>query len=318
MLHTLWNRLTTWMAGDRKSLLRRVLLSAVFVVPALVFIAYQTWRNWEQLRSYTWKLRPEFWALAFLAYSVVLNIELLAWNRMMGRLGGVSRFFTNARLYCISNLSKRLPGVVWYLAGRALLYREEGVPASVTLTGSALEFALMTATGPVVYLAALPWSSGVPSSWIYLAGAGALVAMAIVLQPAIFNRITAFVLRRLGSTAQLQVTYRDVLPLVPLYLAAWLVSGVVVYAVACSVYPLPLAALPTTIGIWAACGTLTLLISTFLLGFGMREVTLSLLLTVVMPQPMPVIVALVFGLLMVLFELSWTAIFALWRRRGRP
>lgn len=311
MLRSAWERLTTWLAGGKNSLLRRALLSAVLVVPALVLIAFQTWRNWEQLRTYTWALRPELWAVAFLGYSLALNVELFAWNRMMARLGGMNSFRRNARLYCVSNLSKRLPGVVWYLAGRALLYREEGVPASVALTGSALELAMMAATGPIVYFAVLPFAGGVLSGWMLLAAVGALVGGAVLLQPAVFNRLVAFFLRRMGSAARIEVAYRDVLPLVPLYLVAWGIGGPALYAVACSVYPLPLAVLPTITSIWVASGTLTLLISTFLFGFGVREVALSLLLTAVMPQPLPVVVALLFGVIMVVSELIWTGIYSL-------
>jgi len=312
-MRSLWNRLNQWLSGGKKSLLRRALLTAVFVVPALAFIAYQTWRNWEQLRTYTWNLRPELWVLAFGGYTVALNIELIAWNRIMARLGGMASFRRNARLYCVSNLSKRLPGVVWYLAGRALLYREEGVSASATLAGSALELAMMAATGPVVYFGVLPFTGGVLRGWMLLAALGALIGGAVVLQPAIFNRIVAFFLRRLGSSAHIQVTYRDVLPLVPLYLVAWGIGGPVLYVVTYSIHPLPLATLPLLTSIWVASGTLTLLIGTFLLGFGVREVALSLLLTSVMPQPLPVIVALLFGLILVVSELVWTGIYSLLR-----
>jgi len=313
MLRTLWHRLNGWIAGGQRPLLRRALLSAVLVVPALAFIAYQTWRNWEQLRTYAWQVRPGLWALAFLIYSLSLNVELAAWNRIMGRLGGRANFRLNARLYCVSNLSKRLPGVVWYLAGRALLYREEGVPAPVALAGSALELAMMAATGPVVYFVVVPFAGGVLRGWMLLAAVGALVGGALVLQPAVFNRLVAFFLRRMGSPAQIEVSYRDILPLVPFYLAAWGLGGPMLYTVIGSVYPLPLAALPAVTSIWVASGTLTLVIGTLLLGFGVREVALSLLLTAVMPQPLPVVVALLFALILVVCELIWTALYSLWR-----
>jgi hypothetical protein len=331
MLRTLWARARDWMAASQKSRLRRALLMGLFVLPALAFIAYQTWRNWEELRAYSWDLRPGLWAVGFGAYSVALLCELVAWNVLMGRLGGVHRFLTNARLYCVSNLSKRLPGVVWYLTGRALLYREEGVPAAVALTGSALELAMLAATGPLAYFLALPWAAGrlaagpaaqgaagLPQAWMLPAAVAALVLGGVILQPPVFNRVASFFLRRLGSTAQVAVGYRDILPLVPLYLVAWAMGGVLLYVVARSLYPLPLGALPATLGLWALSGTLTLLISIFLFGTGVREVTLSVLLTPLMPQPLPVVVALALGLLVTLSELAWTGALALLPRRGPP
>ncbi len=320
-----WARLKEWAAARQQSRLWRVLLMGALVVPALAVIAYQTWRNWEQLRSYTWEVRPGLWAVGFGAYSVALLCELVAWNVLMGRLGGVRHFRTNGRLYCVSNLSKRLPGVVWYLAGRAMLYREEGVPAAVALSGSALELALVAATGPIAYFLALPWAavSGFqgtgaavrPPGWMLPAAIAALVLGGVVLQPPIFNRVAAFFLRRMGSPTRVAVGYRDILPLVPLYLVAWAMGGVLLYVVARSLYPLPLGALSATLGLWAVSGTLTLLISIFLFGTGVREVTLSFLLMWLMPQPLPVVVALLFGLIVTLAELAWTAAFALLPRR---
>jgi len=310
-----WKRLSQWLT-DRKdrSLARRALLTLLLVGPALAFIAYQTWTNWGQLRSYQWEVRPWLWGLGFLGYSAALTCLLVAWSYLIGRLGGKARFRTNARVYCLSGLSKRIPGFIWYMAGRALLYREEGVPASISVIASALELALTATVGLLTFFLMLPFVGNLPQQDTLLIVAVALLAVgAVILQPAIFNRIVGFFLRRLGSQAQVRVTYRDILPTVPLYLLAWAIGGGMLYVVIQSVYQLPLEMLPSIIGIWAASGTLTMLLSSFLFGMGVREVTLSLLLTVLLPQPMAVVVALLFGLIFVLSELAWAGIFALLR-----
>ncbi len=314
MLRSLWNRLERWSLGGGRSPWRRALLSLLLLGPALAFIAYQTWRNWEQLRQYEWQVRPAFWALAFAGYTVALFCLLAGWNRIMGRLGGVTHFRKNARLYLLSGLSKRLPGFVWYMLSRALLYKDEGVPAPVSLAGSALELALLMTSGLLAYFLILPFLGQAflegPRLLLLLA---LLLLGAVLLQPAVFNRILRFFLRRLGSSVQVEVTYRDLWPLLPLYLFAWGVGGIVLYVTARSVYPLPLVALPTTMSIWAAAGTLALGISSFLIGTGVREITLTFFLTAVLPQPLAVVVALLFWLLYVLFELTWTGLVSLWR-----
>jgi hypothetical protein len=314
MLRSWWKRIEAFLSGSKTSLLRRVLLTSILVVPALIFVAYQTWRSWEELRNYEWNVQPALWSVVFLGYTAALSCLLVAWNYIMGRLGKVSRFRTNARLYVLSGLSKRLPGFLWYMAGRALLYREEGVPTSISLTGSALELALTATSGLLAYFFTLPFIQTLPLGGFRLLIAGLLlVAGVALLQPAVFNRVLSFFLRRMGSQAEIQVTYRDILPPIPLYMLAWGIGGVVIYALSYSVYPLPIEVLPTAMSIWAASGTLTLLLSTFMLGFGTREIALSILLNLILPQPLAIVVALLFGLIYVLSELFWAGVLALWR-----
>ncbi len=290
----------------------RTVLTALLLAPPLVYIGYLTWQNWGKLRQYQWELHVGPWALSFLGYSAALACLLLAWHSLIGRLGGKARFMTNARVYCLSNLPKRLPSFVWYMLGRTLLYQEAGVTASVSLTGSALELAMTATSGLLAYFLTLPLAGGIlQEGWRLAVAGGLFLACVIVLQPAIFNRIVGFFLRRMGSQERVTVAYRDILALTPLYLLAWVAGGAMLYAVVGSVYPLPLQALPTAIGIWAASGTLTLMLSSFLLGFGLREVTLSIFLTALVPQHLAVIVALLFGLTFLVAEMAWTGIFAL-------
>ncbi len=313
MLTSFRERALTWLSGNRRTLLR-VLLFLFLVVPAVAYIGYQTWKNWDQLVSYRWSIRPGLWALSFLAFTAALGCTLVAWSRLVGRLGVGVRFRTNARIYCLADLSKRLPGFIWYMASRVLLYQGEGVAASIPLAGSALEMALMATTGVLTYFLTLPFTGAAFSGGLRLLVAGAvLLVSAILLQPAVFNRLVGFFLRRLGSQMQVRIAYRDILPLIPVYLLAWALIGVTLYLISCAVYPLPLEVVPTMIATWAASGTLTMLISSFLFGFGTREVTLSVFLAAMMPQPIAVVVALIFSLSLLVGELIWTGIFALWR-----
>jgi hypothetical protein len=302
------------LSANQHGLIRRLLLSGVLLIPALAIVVYQTWRGWDQLVSYQWELDPKHWAFGFLGYSISLVFLLIAWNYLMGRLGGVKQFRTNSRLYLVSGLSKRLPGCIWYMTSRTLLYQEEGVPAPVSLAGSALELTLMATSGVVTYFLTLPFAGDFLQGGLRIVvGIALLLVGATILQPAVFNRIFGFFLRLMGSQTRVEVSYRDILPVMPLYLAAWAIGGAWLYAMISSVYQLPLETLPTIMNIWAATGTLTMLLSAILFGVGTREVALSLFLGFVIPQPIAIIVTILFGLMMTVGEFVWVGIFLLWK-----
>lgn len=315
----LWNRVRLLWEQLRNKARQphwQVLLTVLLIGPAIAVIGLRTYQNWDVLRQHTWCFRPGFWAAALLGYSLALLSLLWAWNRIMGQLGGVYRFRTNARIYCLSNLSKRIPGAIWYMVGRVHFYQGEGVRTSVTLAGTALETVLLAATGIVTVLFVQPFAQ---TQWSFRLGAALLVLpiALIILQPPVFNRIVHFFLDRLGSDAQVEISYRGLFPVFAAYLAGWILPGIGLYMLVTSFYPLPWKMLPDIVGAWALAGTMGLLVATFLLGSGVREITLSFLLVAHMPQPMAVLAAVLFWLVIMVGETLWAGVFVLLGRLDR-
>lgn len=307
-------RLPPWLRGKGG----RFLLTALLIVPALAFIGYRSARNWDQIRDYRWTFHPGFAALALAGYVLALLCVLWAWNRLMGRLAGFTNLGENARILCLSNLPKRIPGSIWYMAGRAYLYGQHGVAVSATLTAMALEIALTTVAGLVTYLLTLPLVAGAGTPLRLGIALGLLLLLGIGLQPALFNRALAFLLRKLGSQTQIRIDYRDLgIPLL-IYVLAWCVGGATLYATIRAIYPLSWPQLPAVVGTWAASGAIGLLASTFLFGFGVREVALSVLLAALMPQPLAVGVAILFWFLLTIGDLISAGVLALIRRGKIP
>jgi uncharacterized membrane protein YbhN (UPF0104 family) len=307
-------RLPSWVRGRTG----RILGAALLVLPAVGYIAYRSYRNWDQLRAAAWSFRPAYWALTLVGYALAAVCVLWAWNRIAGQLTPVKRFGQNARLYCLSNLPRHIPGSIWYMAGRSYLYKEVGVPASLTMAGIALEVFLTTVAGLLTYLLSLPLAGALGAAPLRLGIALGLLALALLfLQPPVFNRVLGFFLRRFGSQEQVRITYRGLLPPLLAYVLAWGIGGVTLYTVVLSVYEqVPWQEIAVVIGIWAAAGTVGLLASTFLVGFGVREATLSVLLTVLIPEDRALVVAILFWFLLTGGDLALAGLFAL-LSRGR-
>ncbi|MBN1484506.1 MAG: flippase-like domain-containing protein [Chloroflexia bacterium] len=294
----------------------RIALSLLLLGPALLLIAWRTYQNWEVLQQHDWTLRPACWAAAFLGHALSLFCLMGGWQLMLTQLGQRRPFLLNARIYCLSNLAKRIPGGIWYIAGRVHLYREQDVNAAVSLSASALELVLLAGSGMVTFFLSLPFSQSSWSAYLGLALAVLLGAL-FLLQPPVFNRLLRFLLHRLGSQDQLEISYRSLGPMFLLYLGCWITAGAGLYLAILSLYELPWSVLPDIIGLWALSGTLSMLAATFfLLGTGVREIALSFLLVAHMPQPLAVVAAVLFWFVVTIGEVFWGLFFLLGRRRG--
>jgi hypothetical protein len=126
------------------------------------------------------------------------------WWRIVRSWGYKLPWKRAVRLYFHSGLARYIPGQWWFVAGRAYLADREGVPAAVTVAGTALETVMLTGTAILIGLVGL---ATVPSSgvfdWTWLTVAGAVATLLLVTSPQLLSWLTNLLLR---------VTRREVLP----------------------------------------------------------------------------------------------------------
>jgi hypothetical protein len=130
---------------------------------------------------------------------------------MMGSLAGFANLRLNAKYYLYSAVAKRLPGFVWYVGSRILLYEQEGIRKSHTSVGIVLESAMMILSGMLIYLGSMlfsqqDWLQG-KLPWLLLAMVPVVVA---ILKPALMIRFLNAVLARFGrSPLSVQIGWRE-------------------------------------------------------------------------------------------------------------
>lgn len=82
-------------------------------------------------------------ALASLIVLVTYALLIEGWRRVLGAWGGRLTYAEAARIWCLSNLGKYVPGNVWSLTAMGVMSRGRGISA-VAATGSSVIMQLLT------------------------------------------------------------------------------------------------------------------------------------------------------------------------------
>ncbi|NOZ05658.1 MAG: hypothetical protein GXP41_04805 [Chloroflexi bacterium] len=129
---------------------------------------------------------------AFVAYSIDLLIAAFAWSVVFTKFSGLTGWRRHFRIYISTNVTKRLPGRWWHVAGRALLYEQEGVGKRVTAVGAAMEIVLLILSAIFVGLITWPFLAGketIQPWWLVIS---ALVGL-VLIRPAIVKGLIRWV-----------------------------------------------------------------------------------------------------------------------------
>lgn len=298
-IRALWQRIYSF---TRHSTLRGIIGGLVIAV-SFSYLGYVLARNWDELVTYGWRVEYKQIALAFIYYSAALTFAILGWSRIMDRMTRATSPYRHLKYYLYSNLFQRLPAPLLYLFSRVYLYEQEGIIKSVTMTVSLLEWTLIVLSGIIVYLLTLPFVSLQPAWYSSLWPLSVVLVIGILV---IHPRSIRFVFRLFGQKeAHLSFRYGDIVIWLVIYSLVWIGGGLMLYAVINSIYTLPLTHLPTVIGIWVLSGLVTTLVFATSAGLGLKEATLGVLLSHLMPPSLAVITALLMRVCLILFAIFW-------------
>jgi hypothetical protein len=224
----------------------------------------------------------------------------------MNSLSPPLSFYHHLKIYGYTNFLRRIPaGLLWTTAGRAYAYKGQNVSVRSSAIGSFLEVLLAIATGlPLAALAAFGLGFLSPGAFAVLF----IIALALAI-----GTITPAVLARLLKLLKHQdlpaeLTWGDTLPWAMIYSLGWLISGVSLFLIARLFTDVPMATLPMVLSIWFLSSLATYLTAFSPSGLGVRELSLTLLLGTLFPDPLPLLIALASRLLWTIYDLLFAGI----------
>ena len=278
------------------------LTSIIISLVAVAILGYLVYRQKEILFSYPWQINPALYLLSFFVFSIDLFLVAMIWGWIMNTIGKRLDYQKHIRYYIISNIAKRIPGTLWYIASRAQFYQKEGIDYRLTSLASGIELAVSIMSGVLVSLLfAIPIVLNYGLNPLVLAGI--LLVGILLLHP----RVTDWIFRLLKVEAT-QFGYQRTIQWLIAYVPAWIFGGIVLFIIANSFIPIPLHQIGYVIGSWSLVGIVSYLLFFSPSNLGVTEVGLSLLLANIMPAPIAVILAITTRIAIILYEIIWALI----------
>jgi hypothetical protein len=189
----------------RAGWLRAAQAAVTLLVLVFVFRALRT--QWGEFRSVqlTVQLAPRWIACSVLIVLATYGVQIESWRRVLAGWGQHLPYRSAARIWCLANLGRYVPGKIWSVAGMVVMVQRTGVESWAAAAAAVVMQALAFGTGALAATLALPAAEFGPRLAVGLAVAlGLLLAMGSAKLMRLANRfLTGVTLRPLPPAALL-------------------------------------------------------------------------------------------------------------------
>jgi hypothetical protein len=219
----------------------------------------------------------------------------------------------HAKIYLVSMVSRRLPGTIWYVGGRMLLYKQLGVPSINTASASGIEFIISFIADALLAAIFIPLSINLSKTWLIPLGIVVILGL-FFLRPTMLGKIMI----RLKHPLAQPVHTGQVVGWLFLRLALVLTGGLMIFFTIRIFTPIGFESLIFVLGARALSGAAGML--TYLLPSSMSasDLTLLAMLSTIIPTPLATVIALLVRIYTTLFELIIGFIFFIFLNKSFP
>lgn len=297
----------------KKEILRAC--KAVFGVLAAVFLVWYFWKNWQGFSATLHSVDIGIFVLSMLFYFVYKFTLASLWHYIT-KINGCSIKYEKAVTgYLYSILGKYIPGKVFMLAARLTYYKEENAPLSkvtvcffieniCTLLGAAMLFIISLFFFPNELLESYKWITIV-----------LIAAFFVCIHPGIINFLLRIVGKLFRKDLQIPMKYPQMLGIVLMFIANWLIVGAGFFMLVQSIYPdILMSQALFCAGVWGISAIMGILAVFAPSGIGVREGIIIVGLMLVMPESEAAVISVVSRLWQTIPELILVALAFLWSR----
>lgn len=287
----------------------RQLLYVLIVLVSVAFISYAIISNWAQLKNQQWHIEPIYAVLAVVLYPIGMIPTSVAWHWLLKAFSIDQPFSKNLRVYALSSLPKHIPGFVWYIYSRTLMYEELGVNPASIVGVTVIETVLLALTGFITAIMVFTLSSGIPEKLAalrFLSIASIIILLVVVIWAPGGTKLLDKIVKRIRPDALPIQIQRSKLVVSLLWMfVAWTGGGILLWILTRGMTQVHWDLLPKMVGIWGAAGAVSLSIGALIQGLGLREVTLGAMLTTIISPLTAIVVAIAFRLVLTTGEFLW-------------
>jgi len=205
---------------------------AQFALSAIVLaaVSYVLYRQWTGVQSHRLQAHPRWGLIALSGVVFLATYALLieVWRRMLEAWSAHLPFWTAARIWCVSNLLRYVPGKVWQIGAMGVMSRQSGA-SPVASTGSAILNTIVSIAAGILVAMLTGWraldalSRGRATAGFIVLGA---TVLGFVLLPLLLPRVVRLAARLTGRPADLgPLPMRAVWIALVGNIAAWMLYG---------------------------------------------------------------------------------------------
>lgn len=309
-MHSLTQKVKAFYAHHGK-----LVKAALYLLWAVLFafLAYTVWKSRDQLLPYLAKADHSQFLIVTVVYLVALALAVLNWAVIMHAFESSISFWMHAKIYLVSMVSRRLPGTIWYVGGRMVLYERLGVPSIKTASASGIEFIISFVADALLAAIFIPLGLDLPNFW--------LIPLMLVVCAGLFvlrPRTIEKNMIKLNHPLAQSVSVSQVINWLLLRMALVLAGGVMIFFTIRIFTPLRFDQLLFVLGARALSGAAGML--TFLLpsSMGASDLTLLAMLSTIIPTSLSTVIALMVRIYTTLFELIFGLVFFILLNKSFP
>lgn len=229
------------------------------------------------------------------------------WRMLLEGCGADMTVRKALRLHMLSILPKYLPGLGWQQVGKAYLCRSAGIPIHTAALSMFSEIVVALLAAFSLALITLPYA-GIPADnaiveWLLSFPLQLIAAAYLLATPVVLRRTLGSKLTQRITGARLGFSYTRLLFVLVSVACTWALFGLAFSFLIASLYPVS----PSQIPSFVLSSTVSLIVSLVAffapVGLGVREVTMTFLLSYWLPGPYPVVVAILSRIVLIAAEL---------------
>ncbi|HBI23202.1 MAG TPA: hypothetical protein DDX84_03105 [Nitrospiraceae bacterium] len=283
--------------------LKRI-ISLIFVVIIFYFIGRVTYKEWDKFYGYNWSPNPPLLISSIIILLIAYILFSHGWTLILRMIGVKIEWRKGLSICLLSIFGRYIPGGIWTVLGKVYLCRLEGIPDSRSSMSILLDQSYTVVSAGIIFTLSLLFWNDSSSVLRVLPVVIVLPLFIVILHPKPFLKILNPVLSWIGrGPINMSLSFNNMLILAGYYSFNWLLVGVSFYIFIRAFYPIELYNIFIISGIYAISFAAGFVIFFMPAGLGVREGTLTLLLSLFIPTPVAIGISLLSRLWIVVLEL---------------
>ena len=220
------------------------------VLAAVLLILFRSSRD---LASQTFRVNPYLLGLSFLVECAGLMLAIVVWRWILASYNVRQPLRHDIRMYTYSILAVMLPGGIWAIVSRSMLYQRQGEDSIPVAAAGVIETLLLGMAGLGVYAVVSTLRPELSLLERPEIGIAIAILTLFLLQPKIFNRLISWALqKRKAAQVHVHFGWKDIAGWIVVEMVVVTVGGLAVFVLLASLTPVTADLLLPVIAAWSA------------------------------------------------------------------